>query len=387
MSGSLILVVNTGSSSLKMGLYDVVGADEQLLLGGAVEGISEQQGRLRVLGPHGEVLQSLDLAQPTQVTAFHHLSEGMKKLSPLPPSAVGHRVVHGGPRLLRHQLITDAVLSVLEQSVHFAPLHIPDAVELIRESRRVFPGLPHFACFDTTFHCTLPERVTRFPLPQRYSDEGVRRYGFHGLSYESVLHQLGDDAPAKIVIAHLGSGASLAAISHGRSIDTSMGLTPTGGIPMATRSGDIDPGVLLYLMRVHGMNSDELERLLNRESGLKAISGGTTKMELIEADAANPAAQLAFEIFCLSVAKTIAAYSVSLDGLDLLVFTGGIGEHSGPVRSRVCALLRSSGVEIDLQRNEDNERWIATSSSAVKVGVLPSQEDLQIARHCRNLQI
>jgi acetate kinase len=285
MSVLPVLAVNTGSSSLKMGLYEVEDEKVTLLLDGEVEGIGQARGKLRITGPAGETLHHIELASPMQRSAFRQLAEEMKILGLTSPHAIGHRVAHGGPHLLRYQRVTDDILETLTQSVHFAPLHIPDAVELIQESRLIFPGLPHFACFDTAFHSSLPERVTRFALSGQYFDEGVRKYGFHGLSYESVLCQLDGDVPSRIVIAHLGSGASLAAVSHGKSMDTSMGLTPTGGIPMATRTGDIDPGVLLYLMRAHGMDADSLEALLNRESGWKALSGGMAQMEAIQAAA------------------------------------------------------------------------------------------------------
>src|SRR6202007_766228 len=190
-----------------------------------------------------------------------------------PPIAVAHRVVHGGPHLVTHQRITDEVLATLQRAVHFAPVHIPAAVEIILHVEKVFPQLPQYACFDTAFHQTMPEAAYRYPIPEKYSAVGVRRYGFHGLSYASIVHDLGKDLPSKVVVAHLGNGASLAAIADGKSVDTSMGLTPTGGIPMGSRTGDLDPGVPLFLMRVHKLSADEIETLLNNKSGLKALGG------------------------------------------------------------------------------------------------------------------
>jgi acetate kinase len=213
--------------------------------------------------------------------------------------------------------------------------------------------------------------ASRFPIPRDLFDEGIRRYGFHGLSYESIVHQLGDALPSRTVIAHLGSGASLAAVKDGKSVDTTMGLTPTGGIPMATRTGDLDPGILLYLMRVKKMDADALEQMLNRDSGLKAISGGESDMRKLEAaaDGGNQPAQLAIDIFCTAIRQQIAAYAAVLGGLDMLIFAGGIGEHSARVRENVCAGLGF----LDL--------------SSDKVRVVPSQEDFQIARHCHTLSL
>jgi acetate kinase len=294
-------------------------------------------------------------------------------------------VVHGGPRLVKNQRITSAVVAELQACVHFAPLHIPMAIQLISEAEQSYPDVPQFACFDTAFHITMPETASRFPLSRQLFEEGIRRYGFHGLSYESIVHQLGDKLPSRTVMAHLGSGASLAAVKDGRSVDTSMGLTPTGGIPMATRTGDLDPGVLLYLQRAKRMDADSLETLLNRDAGLAALSGGTGDMRKLEtaADKGDHDAAFAIEVFCVSIRKVVAAYAAVLGGLDILIFAGGIGEHSARVRSGVCAGLRFLGILIDEQRNLANQVTISESGSAVGVCIVASQEDRQIARHCR----
>ena len=259
--------------------------------------------------------------------------------------------------------------------LHFAPIHIPIALQLIERAERAYPDVPQFACFDTAFHRSMPESAARIPLPPELFEEGIRRYGFHGLSYESIVYQLGENLPSRTVIAHLGSGASLVAVKDGRSVDTTMALTPAGGIPMATRSGDLDPGVLLYLLRVKQMQADALEELLNHDSGLKALSGGRGDMRDLEsaADAGDGKAQLAIEVFCASIRKAIAAYAAVLGGLDMLVFAGGIGEHSSRIRSSVCEGLQFLGISSDQE------------SSRVRVRVVPSQEDRQIARHCRAL--
>jgi acetate kinase len=334
MSPGSILVINTGSSSLKCGLYTDRAGDEVPLL------------------------------DATSDDALDRLN-GWLTQHAMTPIAIGHRVVHGGPHLLTHQRLTPAVREELRRAIHFAPLHLPRALQLMDVADRRYPGVPQFVCFDTTFHETIPEVAARFALPRQLYTEGVRRYGFHGLSYESILHQLGHDRPARLVIAHLGSGASLAAVKDGRSIDTTMGLTPTGGIAMATRPGDLDPGVLLYLLRQKHMTVDGLETLLNHESGLKGLSGRTGDMRQLEAaaTAGDADATLAIDVFCRSIRKVIAAYTAVLDGLDLLVFSGGIGENSARVRDAATRGLPSD----------------------VRVRVIPSQEDQQIARHCRAL--
>ncbi|HEY5331457.1 MAG TPA: acetate kinase [Acidobacteriaceae bacterium] len=331
-----ILVINSGSSSLKFGIYNA-----------ALEPTFEAE---------------------TDGIGKDAFTQATKNLA-ITPTAIGHRVVHGGPNLTAHQRITPALIAELKAATHFAPLHIPPAIELIAAAQLSFPNVPQFACFDTAFHTTIPEAASRFPIPREFFDEGIHRYGFHGLSYESIVHQLGPTIPSRVVIAHLGSGASLCAVKDGRSIDTTMGLTPTGGIPMATRSGDLDPGILLYLMRAKNMDAEALEHLLNRNSGLTAISGGESDMRKLEAAADNGdrKAQLAIDIFCTAIRKAIAAYATELGGLDLLIFSGGIGEHSERVRNTVCTGLNFLGLTRE------------------KVRVVPSQEDLQIARHCHRL--
>jgi acetate kinase len=285
------------------------------------------------------------------------------------PLAVGHRVVHGGPNLRRHQIITPQVLDELRSATHFAPLHIPQALSLIAAAQSIFPSAAQYACFDDAFHQTMPETACRFALPQRYFDAGIRRYGFHGISYESLVHHFGTTLPQRAIFAHLGNGSSLCALQSGASIDTTMGLTPTGGIPMATRSGDLDPGVILYLLRNQKLEADKLEDLLNHESGLFALSSGEGDVKALEerARSNDPKARLALDVFTISVRKTIGAYLALLGGVDLLVFTGGIGEHSEHVRSSATRGLESLGLTAD------------------KVQIVPTQEERQIARHCREM--
>jgi acetate kinase len=387
MADEPILVINSGSSSLKFGLYVQRDGEEQAVLDGLADGIGRDSGKLELKDAQSQVLRSESVRFASEDEALSHAARWLAELSELKPVAIGHRVVHGGPHLVAHQLITPAVLGELQSCVHFAPVHIPTALRLITAAEKAYPQLPEFACFDTAFHTTIPEVGSRFALPRPLFDEGIHRYGFHGLSYESIVYQLGAELPSRTVIAHLGNGASLAAVKEGRSVDTSMGLTPTGGIPMATRSGDLDPGVLLYLLRVKKMNADSLEHMLNRESGLTGISAGKSDMRDLESAAAggDQKAQIAIEMFCTGIRKVVAAYSAALGGLDMLVFSGGIGEHSGPVRSSVCNGLGFLGVSIDDAGNQADSSTFSTKGSKVGVRIVPSQEDLQIARHSRAL--
>jgi acetate kinase len=387
MPDASILVINTGSSSLKLGLYGEREGQEHLLFDGLADGIGRESGTLTIRDADGQVLRSQASASTTQHEALREAVKWLAELSSGTPCAIGHRLVHGGPRLTTHQRITPEVLDQLRQCVHFAPLHISMALNLIKEAQSAYPQTPEFACFDTAFHRTMPEAASRFALPRELYDRGVRRYGFHGLSYESILYQLGDELPERTVIAHLGSGASLTAVRDGRSVDTSMGLTPTGGIPMATRTGDLDPGVILYLLRQEHATVDSVEALLNHDSGLKALSGGKGDVRDLEAaaDAGDSEAQLALEVFCSHIGQTVAAYGAVLGGIDLLVFAGGIGEHSARVRGTVCGGLGFLGVALDQSSNRSHAATISAPESKVRVRIVPSEEDRQIARHCRAL--
>src|SRR5277367_6180179 len=371
-----ILAVNSGSSTLKFGLYAEDGGEESALVKGGADGIGQDSGTLEIVDGDGKTLISESEKHDSQTDALSHITASLRSLGFPEPVAVGHRIVHGGPRLRDHTRITPDVLVTLEASVHFAPVHIPTAVALIHGTEDIYPNLPQFACFDTAFHKTLPERAYQYPLPGRYLEQGVQRYGFHGLSYASIVHQLGAELKPRTVVAHLGNGASLAALQDGKSVDTSMGMTPTGGIPMSTRTGDLDPGVLLYIRRTEGLSGDALETLLNHESGLKAIGGSSDMRELQKAAAnGDSAAALAIDIFSTAIAKFVAAYTVSLGGLEMLVFAGGIGEHSTQVRSGVCERLAFLGVELYATRNEASQPLLSTDASRVIVRVVPAQEE------------
>jgi acetate kinase len=379
-----ILVLNSGSSSLKFGIYRRIGAsrgatdsDEAPLLTGSADSIGQSNGTFQVHFSDGSPSVVWKAIHESQSDALSALAATIRDHINLAPVAVGHRVVHGGPELRTHQLITPQVLDQLRAATHFAPLHIPQALALIASAQTIFPSAVHYACFDDAFHRAMPEVASHLPLPQRYFDTGIQRYGFHGLSYESLVHHFGERLPERAIFAHLGNGASLCALRNGISIDTTMGLTPTGGIPMGTRSGDLDPGVFLYLLRAEkvgagepaGNLADKLEDLLNHQSGLFALSCGESDVKTLELRirSNDPRAALALNIFAVSVRKVIGAYVALLGGVDLLVFTGGIGEHSAYVRSSASSGLEFLGLTAD------------------KIQIVPTEEELQIARHCRRM--
>ena len=334
----IILALNVGSSSLKFGLYEA-----------RMTGVTE--------------LFADALVEPTRDDRlFDRIKAALDCAQTPTPTVIAHRIVHGGPNLRQHCRIDSAVIEELESAVAFAPLHGSESLQLIRRAQRHFPSLPQVACFDTAFHATLPEIAYTLPLPTALRVEGIRRYGFHGLSCASIVRQLDRDLPDRLIIAHLGNGASVTAVKAGRSIDTSMGLTPTGGVVMSTRAGDLDPGVLLYLLREKQLRGDELETLLDQQSGLLGISGVSGDLRQLHASSEG-GARLAIDIFCYSVRKTIAATAAALGGVDLLVFTGGIGENDAAVRASIC----------------DGLAWLGD----LQVRIISSREDEQIAWHTR----
>src|ERR1700720_2107010 len=345
----LILVLNSGSSSLKFGVYFRGANDEEPLLTGSAADIGRDNGTLHIRSSSGEPLLQRDGILESQIDALAAIAAAIRKHIHASPVAVGHRVVHGGPKLRSHQLITPQVMDELRSATHFAPLHIPQALSLIASAQSIFPEAKHVACFDDAFHRTIPEVASHLALPQRYYDAGIRRYGFHGLSYESLVHHFGEQLPERAIFARLGNGSSLCALRDGVSIDTTMGLTPTGGIPMGTRCGDLDPGVFLYLLRTEKLDADGLEDMLNHQSGLFALSSGESDVKTLEERARRHdlRAALALDVFAVSVRKVIGAYLALLAGADLLVFTGGIGEHSDYIRSAATDGLEVFGLTAD----------------------------------------
>lgn len=355
-----IVVFNSGSSSLKVGVFARgEDNDERVVMMGGAEGIGRPDGAVTLKDADDKVLVDREHTAETAEQALEVLAAALREHMGGAPAAVGHRVVHGGPKLREPVRLSPEVIQELEGAVHFAPLHIPAAVKVIRKAEELYAGVPEVACFDTTFHRTMPARAAHLPIPERYFDAGVMRYGFHGLSCESVMHRLGAEPPRRVVIAHMGGGSSVTAVQDGRSIDTSMGLSPTGGVPMATRSGDLDPGVLIWLLR-SGVSVDELETMVNHDCGMGALAGGETDMRALEASG-DAGARLAVEVFATAVRKTVGGYWALMGGMDLLVFTGGIGEHDAAMRERICAGLD----------------W--------PVEVMEAQEEMVIARHCRKL--
>ena len=378
-----VLALNSGSSSLKFGLYDVRSASVEALVSGEAEAIGGAGSRFHAEDSRRRVVASEAGFIADQRGAVVRIAQLLGTLGMPRPAAIGHRIVHGGPKLRRHCRIDDAVLRELEAATPYAPLHMPPALAVIRFAQEHFPGIVQAACFDTTFHAGMPDVASTLAIPKALRSQGIQRYGFHGLSCESIVAQLADRLPDRLLIAHLGNGASVTAVRDGRSIDTSMGLTPSGGLIMGTRSGDLDPGVLIYLMREKGFDADRLEDLVDHRAGLLGISGFAGDMRrLHEQAAASADARLAIEMFCTSVRKTLAAMMAVLGGVDALVFTGGIGENDPDVRAAVCGGLAWTGIRLDESRNRaGNGGLVGDPSSSCAVHVLASKEDEQIALH------
>jgi acetate kinase len=377
----LILCINCGSSSLKFALYQLA-SDEQLVASGEVDRIGIPGTSIKVLDGAGAILREgpFELSRLDEIVGAIFAELEQRQLPR--PIAVGHRVVHGGPDHTTPQLVTPEVLTALRKVVPFVPLHLPGAIAAIEAIGARFPELPQVVCFDTAFHRTLPEIAARFPMPRELWDVGVRRYGFHGLSYEYIVSVLGGQSRGRVIIAHLGNGASLAAVRDGRSVDTTMGFTPTGGFMMGTRSGDLDPGLILYLLREKGYDAKQLDEAVNRAAGLLGVSGVSSDMRALK-ESRDPRAELARQMFGYQLRKQIGAMTAVLEGIDTLVFTGGIGEHDAEIRWEVCRGLRHLGIEIDSQRNAANRDPISAAGSKCTVRVIPTNEDLVIVRHTR----
>ncbi len=386
MNPHYILALNSGSSSLKFAVYEFDGARERLLLRGEAENIGAPSGHLWLRTADGSSI--VDQLRPISdhQTAVQIALDELKKGKYPSPAAIGHRVVNGG-RLSAPQKITPQILTDLRNLVPLAPLHLPAEIKIMEAVASRAPQIPQVACFDTAFHRRLPELAQRFPLPRKLFDEGLRRYGFHGLSYEYVLQELGSAAKGQgLVIAHLGNGCSLAAVRDGSPVDTSMGLTPTGGVMMGTRTGDLDPGILIYLLREKGYDAARLERLVDAESGLLGVSELTSDMKTLLAKRDSDArAAEAVAMFCRSIRKEIGAFAAVLGGLDILVFTGGIGERAPAVREEICRDLGHLGVRLDPVRNNAEEDIISAAQSACLVRVVATNEELMIARHTRGV--
>jgi acetate kinase len=385
-----VLTMNRGSSTLKSALYEA-GNREELLLSIIVDASGVSGTHLKIEEPNGTSLLNflVDSEPPSAAleTMFAWLDEhGF--LSQL--GAAGHRLVHGGSQYAQPQRITPQFLSDVEQLVPLDPDHLPAAIRGIKFVAEKFPDLPQVACFDTAFHRSLPKVARMYALPRAFYDQGIVRYGFHGLSYEYIMSELqrleGERSNGRVIIAHLGSGASLVAVKEGKSVDTSRGFTPLEGLVMSARSGDVDPGALLYLLEQKKISVKELDTILNKKSGLLGVSAKSGDMRvLLDEIQEDPRAEEAVDLFCYRVKKYIGAYAAVLGGLDLLVFAGGIGEHAPAVRQRVCDGLDFLGIRLDGAGNEANEALISVPQSRVKVRVINTNEDLMIVRHVRSV--
>jgi acetate kinase len=347
-----VLCVNAGSSSLKLALFD----GERRISSAEVRGNGRRE-----------------------------LDDALARLGAFSPEAIGHRLVHGGPVHHLPSRLDQALLDALRGIVQFAPLHLPPALDAVEALGSRFPGVPQMACFDTDFHWHLPERSRRLPIPESLHTEGVRRYGFHGLSYEFIVSEMGPQLGRRALLAHLGNGASLAALDSGRCVDTTMAFTPASGVVMSTRPGDLDPGVLVYLM-TKGVDAADVRQLVDRGCGLKAISGGTSDMKtLLDHRERDPRSALAVEMFVHSARKAVGALAAVLGGLDTFVLAGGIGENAPEVRAEICEGLAHLGVRLDPGANLAGRERISAADSACGVFVIRTDEDRMIARHAREL--
>jgi acetate kinase len=381
-----ILCLNGGSSSLKYAVYRISDGGEERVFSGAIEAIGAEGGRAW-LRAGDKVLSDQSGSFANHAEAVRSMFAALKTQGVTELAAAGHRIVHGGPKFTAPQRIDDRLKAALRELIPFAPLHLPSQVAMIEAVAAHFPDLPQVACFDTAFHSRMPEVAQRFALPGKIWEQGIKRYGFHGLSYEYVVRKLGDELGQRAVIAHLGNGSSMVALRDGVSIDTSMGMTPTGGFMMGTRSGDLDPGVLVHLLGA-GYSAEKLEALLNHEAGLLGVSGQSSEMKvLLEKRKTEPAAALAVQMFCYQARKFIGAFAAALGGLDTLVFTGGIGEHAATVRAEICSGLQYLGVALDGAANNRNAEVISATGGRCVVRVVETDEDLMIARHTRSVAL
>jgi acetate kinase len=391
MSSFPVLVLNSGSSSIKFSIYETVDGRRERLHEGAVDGIGTDQGKFWIKDASGRKLVDETPELPHPSAAFRLVVDALRRDFPA-PRAIGHRVVSGGPTIEENQRITPEVIDEIERYTAFAPLHTPIAVFIMREALRLFPGVPNFAVLDTWFHRTMPPVAQQMPIPAEYSAMGVRRYGYHGISCESIVYQLQMNVPERLIVAHLGNGASITAIRNGKSIDTSMGLTPTGGLISGTRTGDIDPGVLLFILRTIAAKTenasaaaDQLEAAASKKAGLLGVSELSNDMrDLREAiNQGNVKARLAVDKFVWTIQKWIGGFFAEMNGLDMLVLTGGIGENDIASRAEICTGLEALGIVLDSARNNvrGEAATISAENSRVTVRAIPPLEDLMIVNH------
>ena len=389
--GFALLTINTGSSSLKTGVYRVVNGAPRVTLRAEARQIGSDASQVVVADGAGKSLTDQTARLADHAAALDMvLRQFAEHGAPRQFAAVGHRVVHGGQRYTSPTWLDADVVRALQELVPLAPDHLPQSIAAIKTISTLMPDVRQVACFDTSFHHTLPRRARLFALPRALAEQGIVRFGFHGLSCEYLVEQLRSLDPQHIggrtVITHLGSGASMTAVVRGQSVDTSMGFTPTGGLVMSTRSGDLDPGVLVYLLRQRGYSADALDRLCNRESGLAGLSEiGPDMRELVERRDSDERAGEAVEMFWYQASTFLAGFAGAMGGLDTVVFAGGIGENAPYIRQQICAELEFLGVALDRQRNEAGAAEISSETSSVRVRVIKTDEDLMIARHTQRL--
>jgi acetate kinase len=391
MSSLPVLVLNSGSSSIKFSLYEAGNGERTRMFEGAVDGIGTDQGKFWIKNASGKKLVDQTPEVPSRSVAFKLVVDALNSGQFPAPAAIGHRTVCGGPTVRENQRITPQLIDEIESYADLAPLHTPIAVYIMREALRMFPAIPNFAVLDTYFHRTLPEVATRMPIPTEYAAMGVRKYGYHGISYESIVYQLQPNVPEKLVVAHLGNGASISAIRKGECLDTSMALTPTSGLISGSRTGDIDPGIMIFILKKIAATTpntldaaEKLETVVSKKSGLLGVSELSNDMrDLREAiDTGNAKARLAVDKFCWTIARWIGSYVAELNGLDMLVFTGGIGENDIASRAEICAGLGGLGIKLDAARNNvRGAAVISADDSPVTVRVIPPLEDLMIVNH------
>jgi acetate kinase len=387
-----ILTVNGGSSSIKFALFEA-GDSLRRILEGGIDRIGLPEVTLRVKGLNPGDSFSRSLGAPDHTAVVGALMDWIEERGGRDSlTAVGHRVVHGGAKYSKPQRITAEMVEELQRLSPFDPDHLPEEILLTEAFHQRFPDLPQVACFDTAFHHDLPRVARQLPIPRRYEAQGVRRYGFHGLSYAFLMEELarlgGPEAEqGRIILAHLGNGASLAAVHHGKSVDTSMSFTPTAGVPMSTRSGDLDPGLVWYLARTEKMSAKQFNEMVNFHSGLLGVSETSSDMrDLLGRETRDVRAAEAVAIFCYQVKKWIGAFAAALGGLDTLVFAGGIGENAPTIRARICGGLGFLGIKLEEKQNAFNAGVISTASSGVAVRVICTDEESMIARTvCRVL--
>lgn len=386
--GKHILTVNSGSSSLKCALFRATTGSVALACSSSIDRIGLADGRFQARDGNGQTIRDDHVALPDHAGALKHTLAWLDtQTGGAQLDAAGHRLVHGGAQFTQPRRVTPEVLAALKPLIPLAPAHLPSELAAIETLAEEYPGLPQIACFDTAFHRQMPWVAQLVGVPRDLLDAGIVRYGFHGLSYEYILGELrrtagAEAANGRVIIAHLGNGSSMAAVNGGRSMDTTMGFTPLGGLVMSTRPGDLDPGVLLYLLQEKGMTPAALDAMLNTQSGLLGVSGTSSDMrDLLSRTASDPHAAEAVDLYCYIARKELGGLAITLGGLDTLVFTGGIGENAVEIRWRIGTNLGVLGVELDAARNEAGAPVISRDGSRVTVRVMKTNEELMIARH------